>query len=165
MVEQRLMDSGMTYTILRPSYFMEAWLSPVTGFDFPNAKAQIRGDGTRPVSYISYHDVAKFAVKCLDHPGAVNTILELGGPEMVSPLDAVRVFERVGGSAFEIETVPADSLLLQMREAPDPMQQSFAGLMACVAQGDPIDMTETAIRFGVDLKSVREYAREVMSAN
>ena len=32
-VEQRLKDSGLIYTILRPSYFMEVWFSPVVGFD------------------------------------------------------------------------------------------------------------------------------------
>src|SRR5262249_29687705 len=44
-VEQHLKESGLTYTILRPSYFVEAWLSPLVGFDFPNAKATIYGQG------------------------------------------------------------------------------------------------------------------------
>jgi uncharacterized protein YbjT (DUF2867 family) len=44
-VEQHLKQSGLTYTILRPTYFMEAWLSPIVGFDFPNAKATIFGQG------------------------------------------------------------------------------------------------------------------------
>lgn len=163
-VEDRLIHSGMTYTILRPSYFMEVWLSPATGFDFQHTSVQIRGEGTEPVSYISYHDVATLAVECIDHPAAVNTILELGGPEEISPLDAVHVFETVAGKPFEIETVSEEELLRRMHEAPDPMQQSFAGLMACVAHGDPIDMTVTAERFHIDLKTVREYAQEVLSA-
>lgn len=32
-VEQHLQRSGLTYTILRPSFFMEVWLSPAVGFD------------------------------------------------------------------------------------------------------------------------------------
>jgi uncharacterized protein YbjT (DUF2867 family) len=39
--EKQLMGSGMTYTIFRPSYFMETWLSPAVGFDVPHAKANI----------------------------------------------------------------------------------------------------------------------------
>lgn len=32
-VEAHLIASGMAYTILRPSCFMEVWLSPAVGFD------------------------------------------------------------------------------------------------------------------------------------
>jgi uncharacterized protein YbjT (DUF2867 family) len=54
-VEQALRDSGLTYTILRPSYFIEVWLSPALGFDVANARARIYGAGrslpaSRPVA-------------------------------------------------------------------------------------------------------------------
>ena len=39
--EERLKASGMTYTIVRANYFMEVWLSPALGFDYPNARARI----------------------------------------------------------------------------------------------------------------------------
>lgn len=80
-----MQQSGLTYTILRPSYFMEVWLSPVVGFDFPNATAQLYGSGRNPISWISLGDVARFAVESLDHPNARNATLELGGPEALSP--------------------------------------------------------------------------------
>src|SRR5689334_21287718 len=38
-VEQRLLESKMNYSILRPSFFMEIWLSPHLGFDPLNHKA------------------------------------------------------------------------------------------------------------------------------
>src|SRR5260221_2740917 len=44
-VEQHLKESGMTYTILQPSFFMEVWLSPWLGFDGANSTAQIYGSG------------------------------------------------------------------------------------------------------------------------
>jgi uncharacterized protein YbjT (DUF2867 family) len=37
----------LNYTILRASYFMEIWLSPLVGFDYPNAKARTLGAGLR----------------------------------------------------------------------------------------------------------------------
>jgi uncharacterized protein YbjT (DUF2867 family) len=52
-VEKKLVASAMTYTILRPSFFMEAWLSPAIGFDFPNAKATIYGEGKNKISWIA----------------------------------------------------------------------------------------------------------------
>ena len=77
-VERHLKASGLTYTILRAGYFMEVWLSPALGFDAENAKAQIYGSGENPVSWISFLDVAKFAVQCLDNPVAANATFELG---------------------------------------------------------------------------------------
>lgn len=60
--ETRLLSSGMETILLRPSYFMEMWLSPALGFDPENGCARICGTGEAKVSYISVHDVADFAV-------------------------------------------------------------------------------------------------------
>ncbi len=161
-VEQRLQESGLTYTILHPSYFMEAWLSPIVGFDAANAKAQIYGTGEKPISWISFRDVAKFAVESLDNPAARNATLELGGPEPLSPLQVVRIFEEIGERPFEVMHVPEAALEGQQKAATDPMQQSFTALMRCYAQGDPIDMQETLKVFPIQLTSVRDYARQVL---
>jgi uncharacterized protein YbjT (DUF2867 family) len=164
-VERRIKDSGLTYTILRPSYFMEAWLGPAVGFDYPNAKAQIYGAGENTISWISLFDVAQFAVESLDNPAARNATLELGGPDALSPMEAVKVFEEVGGQSFEVQHVPEAALEEQQRAAADPMQQSFTGLMRCYAQGDPIEMGGTLQAFPVELTSVRDYAQRVLGAS
>src|SRR5262245_58270706 len=38
-VENRLKSKNFTYTILQPTYFMDVWLGPALGFDYPHAKA------------------------------------------------------------------------------------------------------------------------------
>jgi uncharacterized protein YbjT (DUF2867 family) len=162
-VEGYVEESGLTYTVLRPSYFMEAWLSPIVGFDAANAKATIYGTGEQPISWISFQDVAKFAVASLDNPAARNAVLELGGPQALTPNQVIGIFERASGKAFEVQYVPADALAAQQRGANDPMQQSFAGLMRCYAGGDAIDMTETAKVFAIEFKSVEQYAAAVYS--
>jgi uncharacterized protein YbjT (DUF2867 family) len=48
-VEKHLSESGLNYTVLQPTYFMEVWLSPVLGFDYPNAKATIYGEGKNKI--------------------------------------------------------------------------------------------------------------------
>ena len=92
-VEKHLAESGLNYTILQPTYFMEVWLSPVLGFDYPNAKASIFGEGKNKVSWIAIKDVASFAVASLDNPAAKNRIIPLGGPEALSQLEVVNIFE------------------------------------------------------------------------
>jgi NADH dehydrogenase len=161
-VEARLKDSGLTYTILRPGYFMEVWLSPAVGFDAANAKAQIYGTGENPISWISFLDVAQFAAQSLDNQAARNAILPLGGPEALSQLEMVQVFEQVGGQPFEISHVPETALEEQQKTATDPMQQSFSGLMRWYAQGDPIDMGEALKAFPIELTTVRDYAQRAL---
>jgi uncharacterized protein YbjT (DUF2867 family) len=160
-VEQHLQKSGMVYTILRPGYFMEAWFSAVVGFDAANAKVQLCGDGTKPVSYISYKDVARFAAESLDNPAAKNAILELGGPEQFSQLEAVKIFEEVYERNFEVQNIPEIALQSQLDGAVDPMQKSFLSLMLCLANGDPINMENVLQAFPIKMTSVREYARKV----
>ena len=157
-VEAYLKLSGMTYTILRPSYFMEVWLSPAVGFDAANAKATIYGDGHNPISWIALGDVAEFAVRSLDNPAARNAILELGGPAALTPRQVVEIYERVLGRPFETVHVPAEALASQQAAATDPMQQSFTGLMRCYANGDAIDMRATLRDFPVVLTAVDEHA-------
>ncbi len=162
-VERHLKESGMTYTILRPSYFMEVWLNPAVGFDAANAKAAIYGDGSKPLSLIAMRDVAEFAVRSLTAPTARNATLELGGPEALTPLQVVKVFESMQGRTFEVQFVPADALKAQQEGATDPMQQSFSGLMRCYAAGDPIEMQETLKAFPVKLTSVKEFAQQMLT--
>ncbi len=162
-VEARLRASGLTYTFLQPTYFAEIWLSPAVGFDYPNRKVTIYGTGENPISWISFLDVAQFAVASLDNPAARNTALELGGPEGISALNVVKIFEKVGGKPFEVTHVPVDALQGQLAGATDPMQKSFAGLMLCYASAAAIAMTATLEAFPLKLRTVEEYARSVMA--
>jgi uncharacterized protein YbjT (DUF2867 family) len=163
-VEQRVMSSGMTYTILRPSYFMEVWLSPVIGFDYLNNQARIYGTGKNPISWISLADVARFVVMALDQPAARNVILELGGPEKLSPDETVKIFENATGESFQVEYVPVEALQAQKAAADDPLQQSFAALMLAYASGDPIDMHNVLETFPTTLTSVKDYAARVVAS-
>ena len=162
-VEREIQQSGMSYTILRPSFFMEVWLSPALGFDYPNARGTIYGAGTSKVSWISLFDVASFAVETLEHPTAANAVLELGGPEPLSPLDAVRIFEEVGGRPFQVQHVQQSELETQFTSATDSLHRTFAALRLNYAKGDPVPMDNILRRFPVELTSVREYARRVLT--
>ncbi len=162
--EARLRASGLSRTILRPTYFMEAWLSPALGFEYPNRRATIYGDGAAPISWISLADVAEFAVQSLANPAARNAALELGGPEALSPTQVIRIFEQVAGKPFDVQHVPVATLEAQLAAAPDSLQRTFAALMLAHAKGDPIPMGETLARFQMPLTSVQDYARRVLAA-
>ena len=161
-VEDRLKDSGLNYTILQPTFFMEVWLSPALGFDAANGQAQIYGTGENKVSWISYKDVAKFAVLSLNNSAASNAVIKLGGPEALSPLEVLRIFESVQEREFAVQHVPEEALRGQKESSTDPLQQSFAGLMLYYCAGDVIDMRETLQKFPVRLTSIRDYAQATL---
>jgi len=161
-VEERLRESGMTWTILRPSYFMEVWLSPNVGFDFNQRKATLYGDGERKISFISLGDVAEFAVRAVQTGEPANTAIELGGPDAFSPLEVVRIFEETCSQPFEVQHVPENALRDQFAAATDSLSKSFTGLMIDYAHGDEIPMQETLAQIPVELTSVRDYARSVL---
>lgn len=158
-VEKYLVESGLNYTILQPTYFMEVWLSPLVGFDYSNSKANIYGDGNSKTSWIAIKDVASFAVAALDNPAATNNIIELGGPEALSPLEVVTIFETAKGTKFALQFVPKEVLEAQRDAAHDPLSKSFAALILGVVNGSEIDMKNTLADFPIQLTSVSDYAK------
>lgn len=160
--EAYLRESGLEWTILRPSFFAEVWLSPAVGFDPIAGKVTIYGDGRNPISWISYADVARFAAAAVGSTAAAQATLELGGPEALTPLQVVQTFEEIAGRAFEVQHVPVDALKAQFAAAPDDMLRSFAGLMLAYAAGDAISMESALARYPIPLASVADYARHAL---
>jgi uncharacterized protein YbjT (DUF2867 family) len=105
-VERAVRQSGMRWTILQPSNFMEIWLSSFLGWDFRNGRAMIFGSGVAPVSWISVHDVAEYCAMALEDSRMVNRDVPLGGPEALPPNEVVRILERLG-SEVSSEADPA----------------------------------------------------------
>jgi uncharacterized protein YbjT (DUF2867 family) len=157
-VEQAVMGSGMTYTILRPTFFMEIWFSQALGFDAAARRARIYGTGERPISWISFPNVAEFAVHSLDAAAARNATLTLGGPEALTPLDVVRIFEEASGGPFTVEYVMEAVLRVGKTSARRALDEAFAALSLGYAQGQAIDMRATLEAIPVRLVGVREYA-------
>ena len=157
--EGRLLGSKMQVVVLRPSYFMEVWLSPALGFDPASGTARIYGPGTAKVSYVSAADVAEFGVKAAttNYPDQ-NTILEIGGPDPLSQLEAVAIFEQTLGRKTKLDYVLVEGLQSQ-HQSGDPLQTTFAALMLAYAKGDVIsDAAAVARQHAIPLRSVAQYA-------
>lgn len=163
-VEKSLKSSGLAYTILQPTVFMEVWLSAPLGFDSTNAMATIYGSGENPISWISYRDVAAFAVAAVDNEASNNKSFELGGPEQLSPLEVIALFEQEGSKKFMVNKIPVEALRAQKAAATDPLSESFAGLMLGYAEGNSIQMEETLNILPVSMMAVRDYARAILPA-
>lgn len=162
-VEQALVASGMAYTILRPTFFMEVWFSLPLGWDVAGHRARIYGSGEQPISWISFANVADFAVRSPECAAARNAILPLGGPEAVSPLDVVRIFEELSGATYMVEYMLESVLRAGKAAARNPLDEAFAALSLAYAQGDVIDMRATLEAMPVHLVGVRDYAKWLLN--
>ncbi|HTF45689.1 MAG TPA: SDR family oxidoreductase [Terriglobales bacterium] len=162
--ERALAESGIAYTVLQPTMFTEVWLGPHLGFDSANASAQIFGAGENSISWISFLDVAKFAAASVDNAAAKNCVILLGGPEALSPLQVVQIFEEISGRKFAVTLVPEETLQAQRAAATDSMQEAFAALMLSYAQGSVIDMGPALRVFPkqtLEREGVRQFAQSL----
>ena len=161
-VEERLKASGMKYTIVRPSIFMEVWLSPHAGFDPVGGQVRIYGSGDQPVSVISAADVAEYLAACVDNPAAMNQVIELGGPEALSYNAIVSLFERVLGRDVKRQYVLEAALQQQLAAAQDPLQHTLTALALGVARGDAIDNRNALGKVRINLTPVSDYVARVV---
>jgi uncharacterized protein YbjT (DUF2867 family) len=106
----------------------------------------------------------RFALVCLADLRARNATFELGGPQALSPLEAVRVFEEISGRPFEIKFVPREQLSEQLAVGENSWVRSVAGLRRCYADNDVVDMREFTRQFPITLTSVRDHAIRVMGS-
>lgn len=161
-VEQEIQRAGIPYTILAANYFMEVWLSPAIGFDYPNQKAVIFGDGHQLINWLSYHDVAEFAVSAAKADSAHNRVLEIGGPEDFSPLEVINIFETTAGQKFDVQHVPEDALLAQLETTSDPLAESFLKLQLEYVHGCLMNTSEALRSMPIRQRTVRDYAAQVV---
>lgn len=164
-VESAVTTSGMRWTILQPSAFMEIHAGPAAGWDFAKGRARIIGSGRAPLSYISVSDVAAFAVAALMQPAGANRSLHITGPEPLSALDAVAVAERVTRRQFSVQRLPAGVLPVLSLVA-RPFNEALSSLFrmgVALDRGETLDMTSLQQEFGVHQTRFEDYAVRMAS--
>jgi len=154
--------ANLDFTSIQASFFMEVWLSPALGFDYIQGKARIYGDGSKPISWVSYRDVAEFCIAPVLRSVASRSVLEVGGPEALTPLEVLKIFKEESGRRFETEIVPEAKLREQLDSGADSLEKSFAGIMLKYAHGEAINMAGLLKSIPVRMTSVREYAKSVL---
>ena len=161
-VERAIAD--LDFTSIQASWFIEVWLSPALGFDYVQGRVRIYGSGLKPITWVSYRDVAEFCIAAVLRSVAGRSVLEVGGPEALTPFEVVKIFEEESGRRFQVEKIPEAKLQEQFNSATDSLEKSFAGLMLQYAHGDTVDMRRALELVPVRLTSVREHARTVLQS-
>ncbi|HST89111.1 MAG TPA: SDR family oxidoreductase [Ktedonobacterales bacterium] len=138
--EQYLRASGLSYTILRPTAFMEMWAEIIGGPISHGQKALIFGRGVNPVNFVSVADVARFAHLALADPRARDRVIEIGGPENLSLLEMAATIERVTGRTTGRRHIPLPMMRV-MGALARPINPAFSRQVRTGVLMDTQDMT------------------------
>jgi uncharacterized protein YbjT (DUF2867 family) len=153
--ESALRESGMDYTILAPTAYMEVWPAMVVGMPALQGRpVTLVEEGRRRHSFVSNRDVAAFGVAAVDRPEARNQYLAIGGPEPLSWRDVVATYERVLGRSIPVEFVAMGDPVPGL---PDPMPALLAGMET---YDSVVEMEETSNTFAVPLTRLETFVRE-----
>jgi NADH dehydrogenase len=152
--EAALRGSGMDYTILSPTPFMEVWINLVVGTPVRTGQpVTLVGEGRRRHAFISNRDVAAFAVAAVDRPEARNQALMLGGPNAYSWRDIVAAFERILGRSIQTRFVPLGA------PAPGLPETALPLLGAMETFDTDFDTSEHARAYGVRQVTLDEFVQ------
>jgi uncharacterized protein YbjT (DUF2867 family) len=127
-VERRLRAADLEHVILHPEKFMDVWFSPPLGFDL-DGTVRLYGGGEAPQAWIAAADVAEVVVQSVRHPGLRDRTVQFGGPEALSQLEVVAIYEHQLGRPIETEIVPRSDLEAMLSDAPTPTVESIAGVL------------------------------------
>jgi uncharacterized protein YbjT (DUF2867 family) len=158
--EQALGETGMQRVIVRPDMFQEVWLAPMTGIDAAAGKALIYGRGETPQRYVAIDDVADLVAHLAVVDGPPD-IVEFGGPEALSRMDVVALFERAMGAPLKVRHVPRAALSAGRRvlARPKPEIASLMG-MALYADTHPATWDDAPLRdVGIAPRPATEFIR------
>ena len=162
--EQRLKASGMSYSIVRPTNFMELWMDVLAGPLFQGKPATVFGPGVKANNFISVEDVAKFLLIALQDPAARGQTIVACGPENLSQVQLVETVARVAGKPLKISHVPLPMLRV-MSVAARPFSESFARKAAggvLMNTGEmAFDPSVTLASYPVTLTSPEDVARRL----
>ena len=150
--EKILRSSGLSYTILRPALFMEAWISMVLGAQLQlGPKVVIMGDPDQPVPFVGIANVADLATAVLDNSEAENVSLPLSA-QAVSYRQIIDWIDEVTGRSITIESVPPGAEIPGL--APTVLE-----LWSWLATGviEPIETVAVAVKFGLALESPKSF--------
>lgn len=160
--EQRLKASGLSYTVLRPTAFMELWMTIIAGPVAEGKPAVIFGRGVNPINFVSVEDVASFALIALQDPAARGETIDVGGPENLTMAQVAETVGRVTGKPVTMRHVPLPMMRL-MGTLAGPFNEGFARQSRAGVMMDAQDMTfdpsETLKRFPLKLTRLEEVAR------
>jgi len=166
-VEKYLINSGLNYTILRPSGLASELLPGAQRFR-DTGLYPIIGDPKNRTSIVSTDDLAQIAIACPSTDAARNQIFAVGGPEVLAREDIPKIYARIFNRdpiAFSVPLEVVDAARAgiglfdsNLRENLGTFRTLLANEFYCTPQ--EIERLETT--FNLKLESLEGFVRRNM---
>jgi NADH dehydrogenase len=162
-VEQHLRSSGMSFTILRPTAFVDFHAHLLIGKPIlENGKVTLFGVGNAPRNFVTVKDVAEFAEIALEDPKAKGDLIEIGGPENLSNQQVVEIYARLSGRSVKVNHVPLPVLGL-MQTLIKPLHPGLSRIMRVSIHvdrhGDRFDPSYTLQKYPKKLTRLEDWVQ------
>lgn len=144
-IEQHLKASGLAWSVLQPSGFMQNFLTGAGSLTVDGKL--IDGYGGGAVSYIDCYDIAACAAALLTGSGGISESFVLTGPESLTSAEIAQKLSAALGRPVEQVTLPQGELAAALRDRGLPAQfaDDIAALGREVALGS-LATTTPAVR-------------------
>jgi uncharacterized protein YbjT (DUF2867 family) len=97
--EQHLRASGVGWTIVRATAFVELWAEIMS-------KPIVFGRGENPINFVSVHDVASVVERAVTETRLRGKVLEVGGPQNVTFNELAVMLQELRGRSGKVRHVP-----------------------------------------------------------
>jgi uncharacterized protein YbjT (DUF2867 family) len=137
--EEILVSSGVPWTILRPSAYMETWLEVLCSPLARSGTTRVFGTGRNPINFVSAKDVAAFVELAVTAAPMAGVRLDIPGPENPTLVDLVQSFRVASGIGGSVKHIPRTALRL-MSMAARPFNPALARQAATALYMDTCDL-------------------------
>ena len=163
--EQALMNSGLTWNVVRASWFNQNFSEGFLIDGILNGEVALPA-GTIPEPFIDADDIAEVAVACLTQSPLANQLFEVTGPELLTFQQCVAIIAEELQRPIGFVPISAEQLLdgLSAEGLPDPVLWLMNELFTVVMDG-----RNSRVENGVEQalgrapKSFREYVRKTIA--
>lgn len=145
--DQIVIDSGITYTLLRPKNFMQNFTTFLR--DMIRAGTVYSSQGEGRVPFIDARDIAAVAARVLQEPLAhVGKAYTLTGPRALTNAEALAVIAEHIGRPVQLVAISEEQAVEGMRQAgmSEAMVQAMFSLNRIIAEGWVTDVTDDVSR-------------------
>jgi uncharacterized protein YbjT (DUF2867 family) len=144
--EEGVKQSGVTWTFLRPEFFMQNLLWFADEVKTNGTFSLPLGAGR--IGMIDFRDIAAVAAKCATEAGHEGRIYNLSGPELLSMNDVAEKLARAVGTPIRFNDVPPEEFerLLKAMGRPAWHAHEIAVLYAGMSRGASAVITEDVMR-------------------
>jgi uncharacterized protein YbjT (DUF2867 family) len=146
-VERYLMNSGLAWTIVRPTAFIEMHAYELIGKAvLTGRRVVLFGPGTNARNFVAAKDVAALIVFAIEDETMRGQVIEIGGPENLSGKQVVETFEKIGGRKAKVTHLPLGIVRLLSR-AFRPLHPGVSRVMTAGVVSETTDQTFDPTKF------------------